>query len=126
MPQPTPRFWLTTLRDCDGYLDSGACIRLEIGGRSYVGQWTRGNESLHWQYDYPGDELDELALACLLDANEHGVPGAQYMGQETDAEMHRQILARCESCSAVQASIGMLSTSGRCGRCFVAAMAGAL
>lgn len=61
-------------------------IRIETDGTSNEAVLVDG-ESLHWFYGVPSDEVREAALNCLLDQFEHGVPGCEFVGHETAAQM---------------------------------------
>ncbi len=59
----------------------------------------RDDETLAWHYGVPSDEVREAALNCLLDQYEHGVPGCEFVGYETESQMDVAAM-ECDGCGA--------------------------
>lgn len=96
-------------------------IRVEWSQGTTVGTVCEDG-SVSWGYGPPPESMLDTANECAMSAGEWEVHGASYEGNETAAEMARQVEARCSACSVVQESTDALSDEGFCSLCWVEAM----
>lgn len=128
---PALKYWLTATRDFNGGTPS-LHIRIEWTAngttRSAYGSFWPSDGDISWQYDAPPSALNTLAVGCCFDAGDgydDTLHGAEYMGQETVAQMDHQVAARCSCCGVVQADEDCLSENGECPKCWAHRMADA-
>ena len=66
-------------------------IRIEwvdsTGTHTTCGRYFEDDNIIRWDYDDAPDEIDDLACDCARDAGECLVPGVEYGGEETAAQM---------------------------------------
>ncbi|RPH64960.1 MAG: hypothetical protein EHM89_00020 [Acidobacteria bacterium] len=79
------------------WLDSSGLVRSTYGrlsGDHLRWDGHRAGERIRWAYADAPDDLEYLVNQCAAAGAEYDVPGAEWLGYETPAEMDRQVAAR--------------------------------